>query len=214
MALQGVLFDLDGTVANTLGDLAAATNATLAHFGFATRPEENFCRYVGNGARKQVERALGRPVPPETFEALYAWYLQYYNTHACLRTRPYDGLPAVLNALRQRGLRLGIVTNKPQPMADQIAHALYEGVFEVVYGAREDYPLKPDPASARLAMAALDLTPANTLFVGDSAVDVQTAHNAGLPCVGVAWGFRGRAELTAAGADQVIDSPAELLSIT
>ncbi len=214
-----ILFDLDGTLINTIADLADATERMLCDCGRGRddgKPVytiEQYHRFVGNGCLKLVERALGDDYTAEQLEQAYERFMELYNENYCVKTAPYDGIYALLDELVQRGYRLGIVTNKPEIQARKLAELLFGNYpFGCVYGgAVEGRPHKPDPQVVNLALRDLNATASETLFVGDSNVDIYTGHNAGLQAVGVTWGFRGRAELEEAGADILIDHPSELL---
>lgn len=214
-----VLFDLDGTLIDTIADLADATEATLRECGRGNTDGtpvhsfDDYRRFVGNGCFKLVERAMGETTPTK-LQSAYERFMEIYSQNYCVKTAPYDGIYALLDALKERGYRLGIVTNKPQTQARRLAERLFRDyAFGCVYGgAVEGRPHKPDPQVVRLALADLHATAEETLFVGDSDVDVYTAHNAGLTAVGATWGFRGREELERAGADILIDYPTDLLA--
>ncbi len=211
MANKAILFDLDGTLCNTLQDLADATNAVLARHGFAPRPTENFKQYVGNGAKMQLKRAIGEEIPEDLFATIHREYLDYYGSHYLVKTAPYDGVKQTVQALYEKGITMAVVTNKPQPMAVDIVNALFEGQMQGVWGNNPDFPLKPDPSMTLHVMEQLGATADQTLFVGDSGVDMQTAKNAGLTAVGVTWGFRNEKELAESGADYLISHPRELM---
>ncbi len=214
-----ILFDLDGTLIDTIADLADATEAVLHELGRGDgtdAPIYSFDQYrlfVGNGARKLVERAMGEGSAEQEIDAAFARFLEIYDRNFCIKTAPYDGIYALLDELTKRGYKLGIVTNKPETQARKLAELLFDKYpFACVYGgAVEGRPHKPDPQVVRLALQDLNATAEETLFVGDSDVDIHTGHNAGMVAAGVTWGFRGEAELRAAGADILIDHPLELL---
>lgn len=211
MSVTTILFDLDGTLCNTLQDLADATNTVLARHGFAARPTENFKTYVGNGAKMQLKRAIGEAVAEDLFAQMLGEYLDFYGTHYLVKTAPYDGVKETVQALHEKGITMAVVTNKPEPMAKRIVAELFGDMIPKVWGNNPDFPLKPDPAMTLHVMEQLGATPAETLFVGDSGVDMQTAKNAGLTAVGVTWGFRDEKELAESGADDLIHTPEELL---
>ena len=213
MTVKGILFDLDGTLCNTLADLADATNTILARYGLPPKPEENFKQYVGNGAKMQLKRAIGQEVPDLQFETMLADYIAYYGQNYLNKTAPYDGVKETVSRLYEQGITMAVVTNKPEPMAKKIVAELFGEQIPAVWGNNPNFPLKPDPAMTLYVMEQLGLKPETTLFVGDSGVDMQTAKNAGLTAVGVTWGFRGREELESAGADALIDTPEQLLSM-
>lgn len=213
MPIKTILFDLDGTLCNTLQDLADATNTVLTLHGFAPRPTENFKQYVGNGAKMQLKRAIGEEISDDLFATMLGEYLDYYGSHYLVKTAPYDGVEQTVQSLYEKGITMAVVTNKPEPMAVDIVNALFEEQMQGVWGNHPDFPLKPDPTMTLHVMAQLGAVPSQTLFVGDSGVDMQTAKNAGLTAVGVTWGFRSRDELLQAGADHVIDDPTQLLQL-
>ncbi len=213
MAIKGILFDLDGTLCDTLADLAAATNRVLTAYGFEAKPIENFRQYVGNGAKNQLKRAIGVPVDEGLFGEIHQAYMADYGAHYLDATRPYDGVREAVDRLYRQGIVMGVVTNKPQQMATRIVQELFGGQIAEVWGNTPDFPLKPHPALPLHVMNRLGLTPEETLFVGDSGVDMETGVNCGMTAVGVTWGFRGREELTKAGASVLIDTARELLAL-
>ena len=209
MKYKAVLFDMDGTLLDTLADMAAAVNHILSVHGYPLRTEEEVRAFVGNGARKLMERALPPDVTGDAFEALLEEYRQWYEAHACVKTAPYPGIPTLLAALERAGVAAAVVSNKPDATTKTLAARFFPGM--PAFGQREDVPPKPDPALVRLALEQLSVSAADAVYVGDSEVDVATARNAGLPLVAVSWGFRGREALTAAGAETIADTAAELL---
>ena len=212
--IKAVLFDLDGTLVNSLYDLAAATNYCLENEGLATHDLEKYRYFIGNGIPNLIERALPEgQKTPERIEEVKEKFLRRYSEHCCDKTAPYEGIPELIATLKQRGIKVAIITNKAQSMTDIIVKKLFCDDFVYVLGKREDFPLKPDPSSARYLMEKLSLTPETCLFVGDSGVDMQTALNAGIKSVGVLWGFREREELLENGANYIIDAPHQLLGI-
>ena len=213
MAIKGILFDLDGTLCNTLLDLAAATNRVLTTHGFEAKPVENFKQYVGNGAKTQLKRAIGVEVSEELFETIHREYIADYGKNYLNQTCAYPGVEEMVSALYQKGIRMGVVTNKPQQMATDIVKAIFGEQIPQVWGNTPEFPLKPDPALPLHVMNLLGLTPEETLFVGDSGVDMQTGVNCGMTAVGVTWGFRGSEELKKAGANHLIETPAQLLNL-
>ncbi len=213
-----ILFDLDGTLIDTIADLADATEQALRECGKGRddgKPVHSFDEYfhfVGNGGFKLVERAMG-DAKPEEIQHAFERFLEIYDRNLCHKTAPYDGIYELLDELVKRGYQLGIVTNKPEVQARKLARLLFSDYpFGCVYGGGvEGRPHKPDPQVVHLALSDLHADPKTTLFVGDSNVDIYTGHNAGMPAVGVTWGFRGEDELREAGADILIHHPLELL---
>lgn len=215
MAIKLVIFDLDGTLVDTLADLAGAMNTVLARLGYPTHPVPDYRFKVGNGVAKLVERALPEAArePAVMAEALQQ-FLDYYNRHDMEATAPYAGIPELLRQLRARGMQLAVASNKPHAAAVEIVrHYFGNGLFDCVYGQRPGAPVKPDPAIVRDILHALHRGPEETLYVGDSAVDMETARRSGLVSVGVLWGFRPESELRAAGARHIVASPDEILSL-
>lgn len=212
--MQAVIFDLDGTLIDTLEDLAAAMNHALGRAGLPPRPVDDYRQLVGWGAPVLVERAL----PPGADDALRAAVLadfrDYYGAHALDRTAPYPGVPALLAALRARRLPLAVLSNKPDDFTRSIVASLFgPAAFAVVRGARDGAPRKPDPAAAMTVARLLAVPAPRCLFVGDSEVDVRTARAARMVPIGVTWGFRDPAVLRAAGARTLIRHPRDLLRV-
>lgn len=213
MRFDAVIFDLDGTLADTLGDIAASANEALRRKGFPVHPVGAYRAFVGDGVIRLAERilpveALGRvPELVEAFERLYREH--YLDT-----TRLYDGIPALLDSLRARGLPMAVLSNKPDPFVRDTVHALIgAGVFAIVLGACDDVRPKPDPGGALRIAADLGAAPARALYLGDTPTDMRTAVAAGMEPVGVAWGFRPREELLAAGAGCLVERPADVLDL-
>ena len=203
---------MDGTLCNTWLDLARAVQAAMTHFGFAPPSDEDVLRFVGNGSFKLIELAL-----PEGKKEYIAdaekYFQQYYRTHLTVHTLPYEGITELVMGLRTRGIKLGVVSNKSVVPLKEITEKFFPGVFDAVYGGCPEMPLKPAPDMIKAAMNQLNVTETETLYVGDSGVDMETARRAGVDSAGVTWGFRSVAELRAAYATHIVDSPAEILQI-
>lgn len=212
--IKAVLFDLDGTLANSLKDLADAVNHALTINGFPIHEVEAFKMFVGDGITKMIERALPNGHKDEkTVAAVQKNFLEYYSIHYADNTASYNGVDELLAALKDMGLIIAVVTNKAQEMADLVVNKLYGDTFEKVFGKREGVPAKPDPTLTLIAMEELGVKPRECVFLGDSGMDVLTAVNSGALPVGELWGFRGREELLENGAKYIIESPLELLDI-
>lgn len=215
MIYQAVLFDLDGTLLNTLADLGNATNRVLAARGFPTHPLDAYRYFVGDGARILVTRAL----PPanrdeQTIQDCLDGFRADYDQNWQVATQPYDGIAEMLDALTARGLKLAVLTNKPHEFTQRcVEELLPRWTFEAVLGQREGFPRKPDPAGALEIANRLQIPPANFLYLGDTAVDMQTARAAGMFPVGVLWGFRPAEELQASGAQMLIERPGEVVGL-
>lgn len=213
MQYKAVIFDLDGTIINSLDDLADSANAMLQGYGYPVFPVERYRYFVGNGSRKLIERVLPeRKRSSEFIDEALAKYKEIYEKRILAKTRPYAGILEMLEALRQKGIPLGLCTNKHMEAADAIVRGLFPaGTFQQVIGDRPGYPRKPDPKAALEVVAALGVQPAETAYLGDSLVDMQTAVHAGFLPVGVLWGFREKDELVEHGAEVLLKEPAELL---
>lgn len=216
MPFSHVIFDLDGTLLNTIDDIAAAGNHTCELFGWPTHSVDRYRHMVGDGVAKLVERFMPAEFVGDTatFERALDEQRTYYDAHKNDSTAPYEGVPAMLDALAEAGVTLAVLTNKEHMSAQPIVES-YFGTerFALVQGRTPEFPPKPEPPATLHVLSELGVDPANALYVGDSNVDVRCGHNAGLKVCGVAWGFRGRAELEAEGAEYVIDRPGELVSI-
>ncbi len=215
MSTELVIFDLDGTLLDTIGDLAVACNASLALRGLPQHSYEEYCGFVGNGIMRLVERALPEPLrTPENVALMRADFVRYYIGHIDAYTRPYEGIPELLGELTRRGVRLAVASNKFQAGTEKLVARFFPDIrFDAVLGQREGVPLKPDPAVAGEILALTGTARERALFVGDSAVDILTARAAGIRSAGVSWGFRCRTELEEAGADRIVDRAEELLGM-
>ena len=210
-----VIFDLDGTLLDTLEDLAAATNWVCEQHGWPAHPVEAYKNFVGNGAPKLLERVAPPDVEltPQLRAKLMEDFTFRYTAHKADKTTVYAGMPQALARLRAAGVSMAVLTNKPDGAAGPIVERYYPGVFPIVQGALPGLPTKPDPTLLRRLMERMGAVPGETLFVGDSNVDIRTAKNGGLTGCGVLWGFRTRRELEAEGADYIVDTPARLVEL-
>ncbi len=210
---DAVVLDLDGTIADTLRDLADACNSALIKNGYRPYNCDGYKSMVGNGAKRLVERAT-REENKELVEQVLSDFIFFYNRD-CLRfTKAYKGMNKILSTLKKSGVKLLVVTNKPDTQAQVITAELYgKNLFSGVYGVREGRKTKPDPGLTLDALASVKATPGNSLFIGDSDVDMYTAKNAGMKCAGVTWGFRSKDELISARADYIFESPWDILQV-
>ncbi|MCI8553419.1 MAG: HAD-IA family hydrolase [Clostridiales bacterium] len=211
--IRGIAFDLDGTLMNSLEDLAASVNEVLSAHGLPAHPLDAYHQMVGDGMRVLIERALGGRQTPELTGRLLPELMKVYDRDCVRLSRPYDGMPEAVAALKAAGVRLAVITNKPEPQAEKIVNHFYSGLFDGIYGLSGERRAKPDPALTLTALDELGVPAAEALFVGDSNVDIRTARAAGLRSVGVLWGFRSREELEEAGADRLISQPGELTEL-
>ncbi|MDR2915810.1 MAG: HAD family hydrolase [Tannerella sp.] len=213
--LKLVIFDLDGTLLNTISDLAHSTNYALEKIGFPGHPVEAYKYFVGNGINKLFERALPENQKTDRNVAhIRDLFLPYYDQHNTDYTRPYDGIPDLLKILQSKNLMMAVASNKYQKATEKlIKHAFPDISFTAVLGQREGIPVKPDPAIVYDILKTANVLPEETIYIGDSGVDMQTALNCGIISIGVTWGFRPREELETAGANYIADSVNEILEI-
>lgn len=207
-----VIFDLDGTLLNTLEDLAAAVNHALTSCNMPTRTISEVRQFVGNGIRKLMIRAVPQGEENPEFEKAFECFKRYYGEHCNDATRAYDGIPELLQELKKSGYALAIVSNKIDSAVRDL-NAKYFPQVEVAIGDRENLKRKPEPDSVYLALRELGKAKEEAVYVGDSDVDLQTAKNAGLPCISVLWGFRDKEFLIQQGADTFAETPMEILGI-
>ena len=214
MSFKVALFDLDGTVLDTLDDIADAINAVLSANGLPARTRDEIRLFVGNGIRKLIERAVPADTDVDTVARLLTDFKAYYGAHCADKTAPYAGILEMLAALRARGVRTAVVSNKADFAVKALAKQYFNDLFDMALG--EDVakrPAKPAPDMVYHVLETLGATPAEAVYIGDSDVDVLTARNAGLPCIAVTWGFRDRACLQKAGATLLADSAEELQNL-
>lgn len=211
---QYVIFDLDGTILNTIDDLAGAGNWVCRNHGWPTHTVEEFKYFVGNGMANLARRfAPEEQRTPEGIAAILEEFMPYYNAHKEDKTAPYPGIRELLGRLKGAGVRMAVLSNKAHSLAPAIIEGYFPGMFDCVQGAVDGFPTKPDPALLHRLMGELGAAAEDTLFVGDSNVDIRTARNGGLTGCGVLWGFRTRAELEAEGADCIVETPEGLAEL-
>ena len=216
MNTQLVIFDLDGTLLDTVADLANATNQALVRCGYPPHPTEAYYRFVGNGINKLFARALPEEArTEENVQHIRALFIPYYNEHNADDSRPYPGIVELLTHLQNQGIRLAVASNKyQQATAKLVGHFFPDIRFAAVYGQREGIPIKPDPAIVNDILSVTGISRARALYVGDSGVDMQTARNASVESAGVIWGFRDEEELRVNGADHIIHNAKDILKLT
>ncbi len=195
-----VIFDLDGTVLDTLTDLADAINHALSSCAYPTRSLDEVRAFVGNGIPKLVERALPKGCDASDADRVYRAFTEYYRVHCYDTTSPYRGIPELLSTLRARGLRLAVVSNKDDYAVRLLCERYFPGAFDFCLGGSPRLPKKPAPDMLLCAMERLGADREHTVYVGDSEVDLLTARNTGIPCIPVLWGFRDRETLLSVGA--------------
>lgn len=210
MRYQTAIFDMDGTILETLEDMCASVNVTMDHVGYPRRTMDEVRRFVGNGAAKLIERCMPAGAEDPRYPAALEFYRAYYDAHAQIKTGPYPGIPELLNQLSREGVRLAVVSNKPDEAVRALTERYFPGVFPVAIGNRDGWATKPAPDSVYEAMRLLGARRESTVYVGDSDVDVDTARNAGLDSVIVTWGFRNENFLRAHGAQHLAHNADEL----
>jgi len=215
LKFKAVLFDLDGTLLNTLDDLADSMNASLKKFGFPQHPVESYRHLVGDGIVNLVARALPEDHrDEESVKRILEADREEYSRNWASKTRPYEGVPELLDSLNEHKIPTCILSNKPDEFTQVIVQRfLSKWKFAAVRGASNEFPIKPNPLGAMRMAAALDLSPAEFLYVGDSDTDMETAKAAGMIPVGALWGFRSRDELIRTGAKVLIEHPRDLLNL-
>lgn len=210
---QYYIFDLDGTLLDTLGDLAASVNYALREYGMPEHSLDEVRCFVGNGVRLLMERAVPDGTANPQFEDAFSTFRQHYMAHSLDTTRPYDGIPETLTALRQRGCHIAVVSNKMMAATQDLCRHFFPDTVEVAIGEHEAEGIrkKPAPDTVYAALCQLGAEKDHAVYVGDSDVDILTAANAGLPCISVLWGFRDKDFLIQHGAKTLISAPHELL---
>lgn len=209
-----IIFDLDGTLLNTIDDLGYACNYALEQTGFPMHPIEAYPRMVGNGINNLIRRAL--PQTEQTEENILrvrAHFVPYYDAHNCDYTRPYEAIPELLQALKAQGHHLAVASNKYQAATEKIVRHFFPDIFDVILGEREGVERKPNPQIVYDITSKLSSLNSKLLYIGDSLVDRDTAQNANVPFVACSWGFVPKEQLVAAGIEHIIDHPADLLLI-
>ncbi len=202
---------MDGTVLDTLEDLYDSMNHCLAEFSLPPVSREQVRQGLGNGAVYLVSRCVPEDYLPERQQQFLDIYKPWYAAHCCIKTSPYPGILSVMHELQKKGVRLSIISNKPDPAVQELAEAFFPGLLELVVGESPDVRRKPAPDTVLIAAERMDLSVHDCVYVGDSEVDIQTARNAGMDCISVTWGFRNEDQLIAAGANIIIHEPKELL---
>ncbi len=211
--IKAAFFDMDGTLVNSMADLAVATNYALEKHGYPAKPTENYAYYAGNGIYVMIQRALEpATVSDEELKEIRNDFFDYYETNCTVNTYSYEGVEWLVKSLKDKGIRVGCITNKVQKIANDIISHFFGGM-DVVYGQIDGSPTKPDPYFTNKALEELNIRPDECVFIGDSGVDMETAKNSGAIGIGVLWGFRTKEELEENGARYTASTAEEVLNI-
>lgn len=213
MKYKAVIFDMDGTILNTLEDLKNAINYSLRQFGMPERSLEEVRMFVGNGIRKLVERAVPSGTSEEKIAQVFDVFLEYYEIHSADNTSPYPGILELVEKLKKSGIKTAVSTNKADVPAQELGREYFNGIFDLIVGQQDGLKVKPAPDSVNKILSILDIQKKDAIYIGDSDVDVQTAKNSGLDFIGVSWGFRGREFLEKNGAKNIVDNANEILDL-
>lgn len=207
---KNIFFDLDGTLINSIYDLHDSVNYILNKYGYKERSLEEVNSFVGNGLKKLL--LLSLPEKRDDFDLIYNDFSNYYFTHCCIKTKPYDGIIEVLKKLKSKGIKLAVITNKPQNAAQEICEKFFNGLFDVVTGEKEGIARKPEPEMVEITLKKLNAQKSETLYVGDSEVDILTGKNSGLKVLSVSYGFRDKTYLKSQGAGDIVDNTVDIYS--
>lgn len=213
MAYKAIIFDLDGTILDTLQDLANSLNYALRTAGYPERTLDEVRRFIGNGVKMLVHRGCPAGTSAEAEEVVFNHFLPHYDAHCKDLTGPYAGITELLDALSERGIRRAVVSNKIEPAVIVLCDEHFPGKFEYMVGNRPDLAPKPAPDSVNEVIEKMGLDRKEIVYIGDTEVDLQTAANAGIDCIGVDWGFRDGEYLRKLGAKYVVNQPMEVLNI-
>ena len=210
MIYKLAIFDLDGTVLDTINDLADSVNHALCKSSLPSRTVAEVCSFVGNGIRSLIERSVPTGTDVPVTDAVFDEFKEYYKTHNSVKTRPYDGICDMLHSLKRRGITLAVLSNKADFAVQTLVEMYFPGIFDYVAGEKAGVPRKPAPDAINALLAELNFDREETVYIGDSEVDILTAKNTGMECISVTWGFRDEAKLTAAGATWLVRTVGEL----
>lgn len=211
--IKAVIFDLDGTLVDSIADLCNSSNFALKKYGFPQHELYKYNYFVGNGMTNLIERVIPKEaLNKETFQKVYDAFIEHYSSNYLVNTAPFDGIKESLKTLKENGILLAVLSNKKDEFTKRIAKVLFGDLFDIVSGKKEGNPLKPDPASTLDILNRFGVSPSECAFLGDSGVDMETAVNSGCLPVGVLWGLRASEELKNCGAKHLIHNPTEIAS--
>lgn len=211
--IDTLIFDLDGTLLDTLEDLRDSTNIALCKSGYPERSLEEVKCFVGNGVKKLIERAVPVDTDSENIEDCLGVFKENYKKNMFNKTAPYNGILEILSILKEKGFKIAVVSNKFDAAVKDLCEKYFKDLVSIAIGQSENIPKKPSPESVFKAIEGLNSKAENTIYIGDSEVDCQTAKNAKIPCIAVTWGFRSKDVLQSNGADYIVDAPCDIIKI-
>lgn len=213
MKFNSVVFDLDGTLLDTLGDLRDSVNFALEKNNLPIRTTEEIRSFVGNGIRLLIERSVPENTPLEITDKCFSDFKEYYKDHSAILTRPYDGIVDLMKELKSKGVKIAVVSNKVDFAVKTLMEDYFSSLYDCAYGERAGVPRKPAPDGVFAAINEMGVDVKDTVYIGDSEVDVETSKNAKLPCIAVTWGFRDKKVLESLCPEYIVDSPSDILNI-
>ena len=211
MKYDAVIFDLDGTLTDTLGDLKNSVNHAMREFGFPERTLDEVRLFVGNGVKRLVDLSVPENTDSETAAKCLAVFKEYYKNNSLVETKPYNGIISMLEALKSNGIKTAVVTNKMHEAAEDIVGLFFGEIIDITVGQVDGVAQKPQPDGINFVLKKLGVSKEKAVYVGDSEVDCITAKNAGIPCIGVTWGFRDKSVLLENSADYIADIPEDIV---
>jgi len=210
MKYDAILYDMDGTVLDTLGDLCDSVNHATSQFGFPSVTEKQMAGFLGNGAKRLLTLSCPDGTDEETIEKILAVYLPWYNTHCRIKTAPYEGIVGMMEKLREMGVKQAVISNKPDSAVKPLAEEFFPGLLELAVGESKEVRRKPSPDSVFAAAKQMNVPVERCVYIGDTEVDIETAKNAGMDCIAVTWGFRSPEQLVKSGAGVMVNNADEL----
>lgn len=213
MKYKLAIFDLDGTILDTIEDLTDSVNFSLQECSYPIRTITEIRSFVGNGIRKLIERSLPPGIPESEIDRVHGIFAPYYKEHCNVKTHAYDGTHELLRTLRENGIKTAVLSNKADFAVQPLIRQYFDGLFDMVLGERAGVPRKPAPDGIYDILEHFQAEKSDTVYIGDSNVDIETARNAGIPCISVDWGFRDRSHLLECGAETIVSSPMEIAAL-
>lgn len=213
MKFDAIVFDLDGTILDTLADLSNSVNFALSENGLPTRSQDEVRSFVGNGIRLLIERAVPQNTSTDVVDACFEDFKSHYKDNSAVLTKPYDGIESLLASVRAKGIKTAVVSNKADFAVQTLVEKYFKGLFDYCVGEKDGIRRKPCPDSVNCAMEYLGVKREKCIYIGDSDVDIETARNSGIKCIAVTWGFRDESFLKSFSPDYIVNNPQEILHI-